>query len=848
LEEADEGLSDEAKRRRKKEAPQGLLVKADACIRLIQRAWLRYRGMLSLISRFVDRKNALENERMRKKKAIIIQSSYRAHLWDVLMHAAIQNNRARRIQKALRASQYRGWLSERIQLRKRLLLKRKMQILSNFAWLCQMKNKFNLRIKRYLLSQKNRERCAIVIQRGYRDSVGRFLKKKEIALQVRYKLMERTGDIRAYISTIQRNWRQRRRPDRFPYHVKLCMIRIDRQRRLKLYNAAFSIQKLARYYIDIMIERRKERLMERVLIIQRLAKAYLLKLSLWDRVIRKRRLKAFMANKIKRWLRQKIFQINLKPRFAAMKAHLDYQRFLNKTATFLQRFVHRKRGEYYSALRIAGRRQLERRRQREEKERIWQENDKAARCLQKAFKGHIGWLTLLKKVNVHRLYYRRLNATRKLQRFARMVIRWARFYAAVERKNIARENLRQKNEYIAASNIVGTYWRRYKEKKVLYTLFRLRRKMIDSYNELEKLRLKAEHETQDALDEVKQSQENMLATVAGAWKQGSDAQGRNYYYNFISGESSWLPPENWKVKSSELWVRNKDERDNIFYYNIETGESRWLPPCCVCGGFAERYCSDCTVAYCEADYIKNHSGEGVDISMHDHKWTAMETDKDVLKPGESHCIECKKRCAKIMCTTCWDPYCADCFRFVHHLGALKNHIPMNYRKAKLGWLCIKARGEDEKDYYVNGTTGETSYVKPEELMTEQEKVHYDNFMTHKVAADEHVKKIEQLQIDLEGASYERDTILFDAINGTGKIGQLLRNRANKSGKNATTPRGKDENNKKSGGLFSFFKSGGKIDKNYSKKIMTPNMRERTQTRNDYIQSIIQSAAATELPK
>jgi hypothetical protein len=172
---------------------------------------------------------------------------------------------------------------------------------------------------------------------------------------------------------------------------------------------------------------------------------------------------------------------------------------------------------------------------------------------------------------------------------------------------------------------------------------------------------------------------------------------------------------------------------------------------------------------------------------------------------------------------------------------------MNYRKAKLGWLCIKARGEDEKDYYVNGTTGETSYLKPEELMTEQEKMHYDDFMTHKVAADEHVKKIEQLQIDLEGASYERDTILFDAINGTGKIGQLLRNRDNKSGKNVT-PRGKDESNKRSSGLFSFFKSGRKIDKNYSKKIMTPNMRERTQTRNDYIQSIIKSAAATELPK
>ena len=61
-------------------------------------------------------------------------------------------------------------------------------------------------------------------------------------------------------------------------------------------------------------------------------------------------------------------------------------------------------------------------------------------------------------------------------------------------------------------------------------------------------------------------------------------------------------------------------------------------------------------------------------------------------------------------------------------------------------------------------------------MTPQEKVFYDNFKAHQGAAEEHVKTIDKLQYDLEAASYERDTILFDAINGTGKIGQLLKNR------------------------------------------------------------------------
>ena len=77
----------------------------------------------------------------------------------------------------------------------------------------------------------------------------------------------------------------------------------------------------------------------------------------------------------------------------------------------------------------------------------------------------------------------------------------------------------------------------------------------------------------------------------------------------------------------------------------------------MCGGHSDRYCSDCTVSYCEADYERNHSGIGIDLIMLEHKWTAMETDKDHLKPGETHCIECKKRVATIMCTSCWDPYC-----------------------------------------------------------------------------------------------------------------------------------------------------------------------------------------------
>ena len=38
-------------------------------------------------------------------------------------------------------------------------------------------------------------------------------------------------------------------------------------------------------------------------------------------------------------------------------------------------------------------------------------------------------------------------------------------------------------------------------------------------------------------------------------KQGSDANGRNYYYNYVTGASQWDPPENWAINLADQWVR-----------------------------------------------------------------------------------------------------------------------------------------------------------------------------------------------------------------------------------------------------------------------------------------------------
>ena len=39
-------------------------------------------------------------------------------------------------------------------------------------------------------------------------------------------------------------------------------------------------------------------------------------------------------------------------------------------------------------------------------------------------------------------------------------------------------------------------------------------------------------------------------------KQGSDANGRNYYYNYVTGASQWDPPENWAINLADQWVRH----------------------------------------------------------------------------------------------------------------------------------------------------------------------------------------------------------------------------------------------------------------------------------------------------
>jgi hypothetical protein len=364
--------------------------------------------------------------------------------------------------------------------------------------------------------------------------------------------------------------------------------------------------------------------------------------------------------------------------------------------------------------------------------------------------------------------------------------------------------------------------------------------MLDEYKRLEKERLKAEADKLQAISDMNDTEDNLKSTIAAAWKQGADVTGKNYYYNYVTGESQWDPPENWVMKESDTWVRNVDDRGNVYYYNMKTGESRWLPPCNVCGKDAERWCTGCNAAYCLIDHLALHEEfGGPDGTLSDrfiaeyveHKWSACEMEREVLKKGQVYCVECKKRACSRVCIQCWDYYCQQCFMYVHHVGNLKKHKFIPYSRAKRGWMCVKAKDEGEQDYYVNGLTGETTFEKPEDLMTPEELNQKRNFQAHKEAADSYVKKIDELQHDVEALKYERALAIMN-----GRASLAPKEKKEKTAKPVETV---DLKKMATGGFLSSL-FGGTEQAQYRAKLMAPDERKRGKNRTDYIKSVLEN--------
>jgi hypothetical protein len=488
---------------------------------------------------------------------------------------------------------------------------------------------------------------------------------------------------------------------------------------------------------------------------------------------------------------------------------------------------------------------LAKRRKKEISDEDFRQRTNAANMMIRIYREHQKWCKFLKVAEAVRKNLFRHRAAKILQKFAKRILFMSRFQRAVLRKQQQKEADRITAWQKKAVNHIGMVWRHSRERISLEARFVLRRQMLDEYKRLERERARADKERAQAVADMNDTEENLQLTISAAWKQGSDATGKNYYYNYVTGESSWEVPDNWVMKEADNWVRNVDDRGSVYYYNQKSGESRWLPPCLVCGKESERWCSDCNGAYCLLDFLALHEETLSDGSPNDrfineyagHKWALCEVERDVLKKGQVYCVECKKRACTRVCINCWDYYCTQCYGYVHHVGDLKKHKHIPYSRARRGWMCVRAKDEGERDYYVNGLNGETTFEKPEDLMTQEEKDSTQNFRTHREATANYVSKIDELQHDIETLKYERALAIMN-----GRPTAMTKGKEKKEVDKDAVDLKKIT---KSGGFFANIFGGGAEQAQYRSKLMQPDERKRGKNRSDYVKGVLEAVKMKE---
>jgi hypothetical protein len=178
-------------------------------------------------------------------------------------------------------------------------------------------------------------------------------------------------------------------------------------------------------------------------------------------------------------------------------------------------------------------------------------------------------------------------------------------------------------------------------------------------------------------------------------------------------------------------------------------------------------------------------------------------------------------------------------RYTHSSGNLKYHPTQNYHKAKKGWMVVKSTSVGESDYYVNGSTGVTTYEKPLELMTPEERLYWDNFQSHKLQAESFIGDMKALQEELEETKYERDIIFQRALEqGTQMSDILARRKAKKKNLNQllqVEDDGKDsiiEVSKKV--VPSWWNGITEAASEYKQSLLAPQGRKRGAAKSEYI--------------
>ncbi|CAM9821603.1 unnamed protein product [Chrysoparadoxa australica] len=421
------------------------------------------------------------------------------------------------------------------------------------------------------------------------------------------------------------------------------------------------------------------------------------------------------------------------------------------------------------------------------------ERDAAARQLQK------GWRRRQQRIYlINRFMNRgaRLEAMREMQQneaAARVLQQWARnvftrcylrsrFATRAKLLLVQEEKEAREALELASATIIQRCYRKHASWEVMRIRFGLRAKTIQervaaeearkqmrdkyeaSHAALEEQRraegLEWEMKLQLEEERRKRKEDEAASHLLAAWKLGWDDQaGGNIWFNHVTGETVTTAPDGWELKPSEQYLKQENENGVTFYLNQMTGKSCWFPPCEICTvREGAKVCMDCNdIIYCERCFNKSHKPR----DNPQHRWRGATSTKDELSAGEIFCCECDARKAEFHCLDCHDCFCQRCLKKTHGSGNRRHHQIDSYENFKKGWQKIEGRTSGELTYYFNGTTGESTYDKPEALMLKAEREEHAKFLEHKEAAEKYVKKVEKLQLQLEQVMYDKDKLAYE---------------------------------------------------------------------------------------
>ena len=91
--------------------------------------------------------------------------------------------------------------------------------------------------------------------------------------------------------------------------------------------------------------------------------------------------------------------------------------------------------------------------------------------------------------------------------------------------------------------------------RLLELRFQAAAQRLDAEREQRRRVEAARHERRDAEKAQELAEQALKQVELSSWKMGADEEGSNYYYNWVTGESSYEKPEGWYPPAEEVWLR-----------------------------------------------------------------------------------------------------------------------------------------------------------------------------------------------------------------------------------------------------------------------------------------------------